>query len=194
MVVERPVTGNSIRECATLASPRLGLGHRIRRWLRHLWIGTWHTRRAFPPAAMADIGAAIAAGEQAHRAEVRFALESSLDVRELWRGQSARERAVEVFAQFHLWDTEENNGVLVYLLWADHRVEIVADRGAARLVAPEVWERACAQVTYACRGGTAVAGVVQAIAIISAALAVAFPAQPDGVNPDELPNRPLNLG
>jgi uncharacterized membrane protein len=168
---------------------RSGLG----RWLHHLWIGTWQVRRAFPTAAFERIERAVNEGERRHRAEIRFAVESSLDTAQLWRGVTARQRAVDVFSEFRVWDTEEDNGVLVYVLWADHAVEIVADRGAVRRVDPAVWERACAQLVDGCRSGRQVDGALQCLATLEAALADAFPS--DGrENPDELPNRPLVLG
>jgi uncharacterized membrane protein len=171
-------------------SARRGLA----RWLRHLWIGPIHVRRAFPKEALLRIEQAIADGERRHRAELRFAIESSLDARELRRGVTARERAVDVFSQFRVWDTEEDNGVLVYVLWADHAVEIVADRGAARRIDDAVWRDACARLAAACREGRGPEGALAAIALLDEALSAAFPADPDGrANPDELPNAPLVL-
>jgi uncharacterized membrane protein len=164
-----------------------------RRWLRHLWIGAWHVRRVLPPDAMRRIELAIAEGERQHRAEIRFAVESSLGPGGLWRGTPAQARAVEVFSAFRIWDTEEDNGVLIYLLWADRAVEIVADRGAMRRVDPAVWPAACEQIVAACRRGEPEDGVLEALRLLAQALAAAFPA--DGQpNPDELPNRPLRLG
>ena len=101
-----------------------------RRWLRHLWIGAWLVRRVLPPDAMRRIELAIAEGERQHRAEIRFAVESSLGPGGLWRGTPAQARAVEVFSAFRIWDTEEDNGVLIYLLWADRAVEIVSGAAA----------------------------------------------------------------
>jgi hypothetical protein len=170
-------------------SPRSGIG----RWLHHLWIGPMHVNRAFPRQAILRIEQAIAEGERVHRAEVRFAIESSLHASQLWRGTTARERALQVFSEFRIWDTEENNGVLVYLLWADHAVEIIADRGAVRRVDPAVWQDACTTLATACREARQVDGSVEALAAIGAALAAAFPS--DGRdNPDELPNAPMMLG
>jgi uncharacterized membrane protein len=166
----------------------------LARWLQHLWLGPVHVRRAFPRETLLRIEQAIADGERRHRAELRFAIESSLDARELWRGVTARERAVDVFSQFRVWDTEENNGVLVYVLWADHKVEIVADRGAVSRIDAAVWQEACVRLAAACRDGRGPAGALAAIALLDEALAAAFPAHPDGrANPDELPNAPLVL-
>lgn len=164
----------------------------LSRWVRHVWIGPLHVARAFPAAAYTRIEQAIADGERRHRAELRFAVESSLDTAAIWSRTMPRERAVEVFGEFGIWDTEEDNGVLLYLLWADHAVEVIADRGAARSIDAAVWVRACDLVRDACIAGRPVDGVLAAIAVINDALAAAFPA--DGRdNPNELPNRPLVL-
>lgn len=170
-------------------SRRTGLA----RWLHHLWIGPAHVRGAFPAEALGRIEAAISDGERRHRAELRFAVESSLDTAELWAGLSPRERALEVFGRFRVWDTDENNGVLVYLLWADRAVEIVADRDAMRRVDAEVWTRACVQLGDGCRTGRPVDGALACIATLSDALAAAYPADDTRTNPDELPNAPLLL-
>jgi uncharacterized membrane protein len=162
------------------------------RWLRHLWMGPAHARAAFPPDDYRRIEAAIAEGERRHRAELRFAVEASLDPRRLWRGMRARDRAVEVFAGFRIWDTEENNGVLLYVLLADRAVEVVADRGAMRHVDPLAWDLAARQLADGCCDERRVDGALAAIATLHEALARAYPA--DGrPNPDELPNRPIML-
>jgi hypothetical protein len=165
----------------------------LARWLHHLWIGPVHVRGAFPAEALGRIEAAIAAGERRHRAELRFAVESSLDTAQLWRGLPARDRALEVFGRFRVWDTEANNGVLVYLLWADRAVEIVADRDAVRRIDPSVWTSACAQLVDACRAGRPVDGALDCIATLTDALATAYPADSGRANPNELPDTPLVL-
>src|SRR5919106_2122743 len=110
---------------------------------RHLLVMPGSLKRAFPPATMAAIEQAIGRSERQHRGEIRFAVESALDIAELYAGRSAREQAIDVFSLLRVWDTEENNGVLIYLLLADHDVEIVADRGINAKVAAGEWERIC---------------------------------------------------
>jgi hypothetical protein len=164
----------------------------LARWLHHLWTGPMHVRAAFPPDAMRRIEAAIGEGERRHSAELRFCVESSLDTAQLWRGLSSRERALQVFAQFGVWDTEQDNGVLVYLLWADHAVEIVADRGAVKRIDPAVWSRACEQLATACHDGRHVEGALECLATLADSMAEAYPAEGRD-NPDELSNAPLVL-
>ncbi|HUF81102.1 MAG TPA: TPM domain-containing protein, partial [Burkholderiales bacterium] len=112
----------------------------IARRVRHLVFLAGRTRRAFPARTLDALERAIGASEAAHGGEIRFAVEGALDAAPLFGGQSARERAIDVFSLLRIWDTERNNGVLIYLLLADHDVEIVADRGLNEKVGPAEWE------------------------------------------------------
>jgi uncharacterized membrane protein len=115
----------------------------ILRMLKHLMLPDWWRRRVFAAADLAVIGAAVSASEQTHRGEVRFVAEASLTVAALWRDRSPRQRAAEVFAAEGVWDTEENSGILIYVLLADRRVEILADRGIAARVPQAEWDAIC---------------------------------------------------
>ncbi len=101
----------------------------IKRIGKHLLEHRWRVRRIFTPAVLAAIEQAIKAGEAGHSGQIRFVVEGALDGAPLFRDQSARHRALDIFSQLRIWDTAHNNGVLIYLLFVDHNVEIVADRG-----------------------------------------------------------------
>ena len=159
------------------------------RLFRHLFMPPWRVRQVFPSHALHAIAEAVSQSEKTHEGQIRFAVEAALELPALLRGQSARERAVEVFSQLRVWDTERNNGVLVYLLLADHDIEIVADRGIAARVAPEVWEQVAQTMEAAFRNGRFEQGALAGIARISDVLAGHFP--PTGRNPDDLANRPV---
>jgi uncharacterized membrane protein len=163
----------------------------FRRFFRHLFMPTWAWRRVFPQATLDAIEAAIGVSETAHGGEIRFAIENSLPAALAWRGISGRERAIGVFSNLHVWDTEHNSGVLIYLLLADHDIEIVADRGIASRVDPTVWEAVAQTMEAAFRQGEFERGALSGIAQVSALLAAHFP--PSGHNPDELANRPVIL-
>lgn len=165
----------------------------IVRWWAHMRHGVFSARRAFPDAALARIEEAIERSERAHTAELRFAIEASLPLDDVRRGRSPRERALEVFAQTGVWDTEANNGVLLYVLLADHAVEIVADRAAAAKVHEGYWREICAALSDAYRDARFEAGTLAAIERIGVLLAAAFPREAGGADVDELPNRPLVL-
>src|SRR5687767_7720014 len=111
----------------------------IKRILKHLLAPRWLIVRAFPRHTMVAIEAAIRASEKTHNGELRFAVEAGLDLLPLLRGQTARQRAEEVFAALRVWDTAHNSGVLIYVELIDHRIEIVADRGITALVAQSEW-------------------------------------------------------
>jgi uncharacterized membrane protein len=161
------------------------------RLVRHLVSPPWRVRRAFPARTMHAIEQAIRESEVAHSGEIRFAVEAALDVGPLIRNQSARDRAIDVFSFLRVWDTEQNNGVLVYLLLADRDVEIVADRGVARHVPSDQWERICRDMEAAFREGRFEDGVLAGIRAVSAHLARHYPGA--GGRGNELPNVPVVL-
>ena len=159
------------------------------RWIRHLFLDAVLMRRAFPPAALAEIERAVAEQEKRHRGELRVAIEGGLPLGALLRRQSARGRALELFARLRVWDTEDNAGVLIYVLLADRDVEIVADRGIHARVGQAAWERICATMEREFAAGRYLQGVLAGLAAAGDLLARHFPAEP-GRNPDELPNAP----
>ncbi len=155
----------------------------------------WAWRRAFPQSTLDAIEAAIRKSETLHRGEIRFAIENSLPGSWVWRGMSGRERAIELFSSLRVWDTEHNSGVLVYLLLADHDIEILADRGIAARVDASAWETVAQAMEAAFRQGQFERGALAGIEQVGALLATHFPAggnlSPFGDNPDELANRPV---
>lgn len=163
----------------------------ILRVLHHLLTPAWVLNRAFPREVLVSIEQAVMASEARHRGEIRFAVEAGLDLAELRKNLSARDRAVEVFSRLRVWDTEENTGVLVYVQWLDHRVEIVADRGISVRVAQGEWEGICRHMEAAFRQGRFEPGAVEAIQAVGELLAKHFPARTD--NPNELSDRPVLL-
>jgi len=163
----------------------------LQRLLRHLLSPPWRVKQVFPARAMHAIEAAIRDSETRHEGEIRFAVEAALDPAPLLGRQSARQRAIDVFSQLRIWDTERNNGVLVYLLLADRDVEIVADRGIHALIGTEEWERICAAMEQAFRHGRFEEGVIAGIRAVSEHLVKHYPRQ--GYNPNELPNAPVVL-
>ena len=163
----------------------------IKRISKHLVMTDWQVNRAFPSNTLIAIDRAIKASEAAHAGEIRFAVEGSLDGTPLFKGQSARERAIDVFSQLRIWDTEHNNGVLIYLLLADRDVEIVADRGIHAKVGLEEWERICRTMETAFKQENYEGGVVSGIQAVTRHLMKHFPAS--GVDLNELPDKPAVL-
>jgi uncharacterized membrane protein len=162
-----------------------------KRIARHLFMTHWRVRRFFSGETLNAIDRAIKASEAAHVGEIRFAVEGALDVAPLFRGQTARERAIDVFSMLRIWDTERNNGVLIYLLLADRDVEIVADRGIHAKVGAEGWETICRAMETAFRQGDFKEGVIRGIEAVTRHLVEHFPAGGDDRN--ELPDKPVIL-
>jgi uncharacterized membrane protein len=152
------------------------------RALRHLFSTRWGTRRRFTVEVRRRIEAAIAGLERRHAGEIRFAIETALDLPELLDGVTPRERAVNVFGQLGVWDTADNNGVLIYVLMADHVVEIVADRAIAARVAQGEWDALCRAMEVHFRAGRFAEGSEAGIAGVGALLARHFPGQGGDAN------------
>ena len=163
----------------------------IKRIGKHLIEHHWRVRRVFPQAALDLIEQAIKVGEATHSGQVRFVVEGSLDGKPLFSGQSARERALDIFAHLRIWDTAHNNGVLIYLLLADRDVEIVADRGIAEHVTQAEWQAVCRQMESHFRAGRFQDGAVVGILGVGALLGRHFPGNKKSDN--ELPNQPVLL-
>ncbi len=163
----------------------------IKRIMLHLSTGRAAVRRAFSNLSLEAIEHAIRETEALHDGQIRFAVEGALDLAPLLAGQTAGQRAIEVFSRLHVWDTEHNNGVLIYLLLADRDVEIIADRGIHARLNKEVWEAICRDMEAAFRAGHFEAGVIAGIHAVGEHLTHHFPAQSGKLN--EMPDRPVLL-
>lgn len=161
------------------------------RLLRHLFARS--ARHLFPEETLQRITDAIAEGERQHRGEVVFAVESDLPVSAILTGLQPRERAQDVFVRLRVWDTEANNGVLIYLLLADHRIEIIADRGLRNRITDAQWRDVCGRIEEGMRAGQAAQAVVAGIQAVSDLLAEHFLRVDGDRDQDELPNRPHML-
>lgn len=163
----------------------------LRRWWRHFSTFPAYTRRRFTPATLTAIEEAIASVESRHAGEIRFAVETSLDSRSLRVGITPRQRSLEVFGSLRVWDTERNNGVLIYLLMADRDVEIVVDRGLSARVSDAEWEQVCRAMEAHFREDRWREGALAGVEGVAALLAQHFPSE--GGDRNEQPNRPVLL-
>ncbi|MEF3061652.1 TPM domain-containing protein [Ralstonia solanacearum] len=164
---------------------------RMFRHLKHIVMPHRHVRRPFSGTTLRAIEDAIARCEATHAGQLCFAIESTLGWAALLEGTTPRERALEVFSNLRVWDTEHNNGVLIYVLLADRCVEIVADRGISSRVPAEAWETLCRDMEAAFKAGDFKRGALAGIEAIGRLLSQHFPAPQDGVT--ELPARPVML-
>jgi uncharacterized membrane protein len=163
-----------------------------KRLLKHLVMTQRQMKAAFSTATLHEIEAAIKASEAEHSGEVRFAVETALDPTALIRGESPRMRAVELFSNLRVWDTEHNCGLLIYVLLADRAVEIVADRGIHAKVGETEWMRICHQMEEAFRQKDFRSGAVAGIQSVTQHLKLHFPASHGDWN--ELSDLPVVLG
>ena len=163
----------------------------LKRIFRHLTTTSAAGRRAFPPEGMKAIQAAIARGEKLHRAEIRLMVEVSMDLGALFEGRTSRHRALALFSEYRMWDTEENTGILLYINLADPQVEIVADRGVNKLLDAAQWQQLCRTITAGFAAGRYDESVVEAIDSLNELLHPGLPAGSDNLN--ELSNRPMLL-
>lgn len=159
------------------------------RYIKHLSATRWQVSRKFPASSLKAIEAAIAASEKSHMGELRFIVESGLELPALLSGLSARARALQVFSDLRIWDTEQNSGVLIYLLLAERKVEIVCDRGINKRVDQSTWNSICKNMEHHFRLGHFEAGALKGINAITQLLQKHFPAHSD--NRDELSNSPV---
>ncbi|MFI4895949.1 MAG: TPM domain-containing protein, partial [Steroidobacterales bacterium] len=186
------VAASAVGAGASAAVVPRGVGDmRIGRIARHLVCSARRTRAIFTPAVLAQIEAAIGAAEALHDGEIRFAIETALPLPLVWHDLSARMRAIELFARLRIWDTQANNGVLIYVLRADRAVEIIADRGINQRVSSTEWELVCREVETHYRAGRYEEGSRAAVAGVARLLALHFPAGRASGN--ELPNQPILL-
>ena len=164
------------------------------RWLRilkHRLVDERDARRLLGADALGRIAARVAASERRHSGEIRVCIEAGLPLSYLWRDAEARERAVAMFGKLRVWDTEHNNGVLIYLLLAERAIEIVADRGLNRHVDAAQWNAIASVLATALRAGQPEAGIDAAIDAVDALLVRHFPLRDGEANPNELPDAPV---
>jgi len=168
--------------------------HTLWRALWRLVHHRWHDafgRSAIPASALQRLGAQVASSELQHTGQIRIVAEAGLPWSRLRRHARTRERALMLFSKHRVWDTEHNNGVLIYLLMPEHAFEIVADRGLARHVPPDVWQQMAAQMSAQFRQGHYEEGLAQAVRAVGAVLIQHFPRAADSSSPNELHDVPI---
>lgn len=167
---------------------------KLTRLFKHRWFAD-SLRRRVPPAMLARLEQAVVSSEQRHSGEIRIVVEAGLPLSYLWRddalAQITRERALALFGKLRVWDTDHNNGVLIYLLLVERRIEIVADRGLNSQVDPAVWQQLMASMRAAFQAGDFEGGLELALTRITELLVAHFPLASNQPNPDELPNVPV---
>ncbi len=166
------------------------MSHWVTRLLKHRRFDERDAQRLLGAGALQRVQARVAASETGHSGEIRVCVEAGLPWSYLRRHATPRERAISMFGKLRVWDTEHNNGVLIYLLIAEHAIEIVADRGLARRVDAATWQQITATMKAAFQRGEFEAGLNQAVDAVDALLRQHFALAPGEVNPNELTDTP----
>lgn len=168
---------------------------RLKRVLKHRWLDDRLTHKAMPPEALARLTEQVRTSEQRHSGEIRICVETGLPTSYLWRDNSMRQiirqRALTMFGKLRVWDTENNNGVLVYLLLTERAIEIVADRGLNAAVSPHMWAGLVKKMGEALKSDNFEKGLALAVEEVTALLIAQFPLTPGQPNPNELPDQPV---
>lgn len=179
----------------------------IKTFIKHLWLDADDTRRLVSPAVLGRLSTRVSSSEQRHSGQIRICIEASLPLSYLWRvgperslQQVTRERAVMMFGKLGVWDTAHNNGVLIYVLLAEHAIEIVADRGLAGHISSAHWTELVAHMSDAFRVNFYEDGLTRAVEEVSVELERCFPLpaadsavdglSANGRHPNELPDTP----
>lgn len=169
--------------------------NRIKRTLRHRWLSTFAAQPAISAALSERLHQLVTASEKHHTGEIRIFIETGLPLSYLLREQStselARQRALAVFGRLRVWDTENNNGVLIYLLLAERHIELIADRGLNTLVSPQEWSNLISKMSSAFQRNDYETGLIQALSEVSALLTIHFPLEAGEHNTNELPDVPV---
>ena len=166
---------------------------RLARLWRHRWVDEAEVRRALPADVLQRLERRVGASERRHSGEIRICVEAGLPMSYLWRDARPRERAITLFGKLRVWDTEHNNGVLIYLLLAEHAIEIVADRGIDSHVNDAQWAAMAQRMGAAFREGRFEDGLTQALEEVSALLVEHFPLAEGEADRNELPDAPVVL-
>ena len=171
---------------------------KLKTMLKHLWLDASDAQNALPADMLERLAKRVAASEARHTGQIRIYVEAALPMSYLWRlGKNctlkalSRQRAITQFGKLLLWDTEQNNGVLIYLLLAEHAIEIVADRGVNRRVSAQDWQAMTDRMGTAFRDGHFEDGLTQALGEVSSVLVTHFPATPGSKPFNEQPNDPV---
>lgn len=171
---------------------------RLLTFLKHRWLDESYTRRIIGPQTLQHLAARVAASETQHSGEIRIFVEAGLPLTYLWRHLTqntpletlTRQRALMMFSKLGVWDTADNNGVLLYLLLAERKIELVADRGVNRVVGAAEWDGMVHRMGVAFAAGQFETGLVQAIDEVTVPLKRHFAVQPQMDNRNELPDTP----
>ncbi|MEY2683737.1 MAG: hypothetical protein RJA09_881 [Pseudomonadota bacterium] len=170
----------------------------MNRWwrvIKHQWADVADTHRVLPAAAVERLTQRVVASERLHTGEVRVCVEAGLPFSALWPAPSdqampavLRQRALALFGELRVWDTRDNNGVLVYVQLTERAIEIVADRGLNDRLPAGHWLGLVDHMGAAFREGRFEEGLAGAVDAVTAVLVAHWPEGPVPTKANELPD------
>lgn len=170
--------------------PKRSFFAKLARIWKHRWMDERNVRAATPPELLSKLERFTQASEARHSGEIRICIEAGLPMSYLWRDATPRERAVAMFGKLRVWDTQGNNGVLIYVLLAERAIEIVADRAVSMPANNTFWQDSVNKLSAHLKRGDFESGLTQALEEISALLVQNFAVDATAANKNELTNRP----
>lgn len=90
---------------------------------------------------------------------------------------SAMNRANELFAELNMHETEQRNGVLIYLAFKPHLLAVVGDEGIHQKVGEAFWQAVYAAMRHHCKQGEFTQAIQAGVLQVQQALAEHFPIQ-----------------
>ena len=136
------------------------------------------TRRLFASGDLEAIGAAVAAAERETSAEIRVHLDRHLGRHTDLPSGDALARARQVFVRLRMHETDEHNGVLIYLAIEDRKLAIVGDDAVHARVGEQYWATVRDAMVERLRRGEAREAIIHAVADVGAILRKFFPPRP----------------
>jgi putative membrane protein len=107
------------------------------------------------------------------------------------RRDRVRKAALNQFLAHGIHVTEARTGVLIFAADADHRVEVIADKGIHQKVDQKIWAEAAAALVAGMKRQAPADGFVRAVELCGGVLAEHFPPRPK--NPNEVPDRLVEI-
>jgi uncharacterized membrane protein len=133
-------------------------------------------RKFFTEEQIMRIEGAIEMAEDQTSGEIRVHLEEKCS------RKNVLERAAEIFARLKMHKTDQRNGVLIYLAFADKRFAIIGDKGINQVVEPDFWNSTRDVMQEHFRHNQFVDGLCHGISSAGSKLKMYFPYQKEDEN------------
>lgn len=123
---------------------------------------------------------AIAAAEKQTSGEIRVHIDKDTDL-------IIEDRAVEVFELLHMHQTQQRNGVLIYMSLRERQFMVLGDVGINEKVKPDFWDDVVENMAIYFKNNEFAKGLIEGVFSTGSKLKEYFPIKPDDNN--ELSNK-----